>query len=251
MSPAVTFKEVLKFGNCYAGKVLKEIKSATAKDDNDFLVKTVCLFFFAKAYKSFQVFQLLWEKGFTEDAQIIARTIFEIMLQTKYISEEPLKLSTLFIDFDGFARYRWFEKISKLNSSIKVPQNLKSEYDRVKANYEKSKNKNHWWGESIKWLAKETDCEEWYVSLYRQQSELVHSGVFSINEYIEEGKTGLNVICGPSRSDDISIPRDATLFFVTVASSTALSFGVKGSITEIDKEEWGRLFGVDILKFKG
>ena len=56
------------------------------------------LFFFCKAYKSYQAIQLLWQNGFVEDAYNLARSIYEIRLQVILISGDPVQRSKLFTD---------------------------------------------------------------------------------------------------------------------------------------------------------
>lgn len=50
--------------------------------------QAVTHFFFCKAYKTYQAFALLYITGCIEDAEVLSRTIFELLLQAKFIRHE-------------------------------------------------------------------------------------------------------------------------------------------------------------------
>ena len=83
-----------------AEKIKNNSKHLIASDEEELLYKGAMLFFFSKAYKSYQAIKTLWENGFAEDAFVLARTIFEIALQARYMTKEPRTRARLFFEHD-------------------------------------------------------------------------------------------------------------------------------------------------------
>ncbi len=227
-------------------KIVAKADCLSASDNEEFVYKASMFFFFCKAYKSYQAIRLLFREGFPEDAFILARSIFEISLQAQYMKEDPKPRARLFAEHDPVMRYRYYEKLKKLGDTLLVPaiegrkeelSELKQHYDRLKGNYPESRG---WWGNSLAWLAKHLgrNMEIRYAAIYWMQSNLSHSGAPSVKDYMDEQKTGLKVNCYPSRSRDVMVPQEATLFFLSIAQLTAeaLELDVSNDVDEAWKE---------------
>ncbi|MEE8484540.1 MAG: DUF5677 domain-containing protein [Nitrospinota bacterium] len=80
-------------------KIVRKLDSLEITQDEDFLFKNAMLFFFCKAYKSYQAIYLLWEKGFEEDAIALTRTLFELTLQSHYMKSAPKERALLFAEY--------------------------------------------------------------------------------------------------------------------------------------------------------
>lgn len=241
-------KQVFEIGNNLAEKIVRNAKSLASADEDEVLYGASMLFFFCKAYKSYQAIQALWEKGFAEDAYILTRTIFEIHLQAEYMCAEPKNRARLFVEHDPVVRHRWFRRLKSLGDSDLAktidPQALaemENESKRVEANY---KNSHNWWGNTIYWLANQLGKHVLYAGIYWKQSNLVHSGILSTKEYLDGGQNILTAKCYPSKSEDLAVPRESTLFFLEIAGQTAKALGVDAAL-EIDRGKWGELFGVN------
>lgn len=217
-----------------AEKFLSQVTSVAASDPEEFAYKGAMLFFFCKAYKSFQATHRLWREGFEEDALILVRTIFELALQSRYMHEDPKPRARLFTEHDPVVRYRYYLKLKELSDrkmlgSIQVPesdlQEMQGYYEKLKDRYPEYRG---WWGDSIGWLArhfgKETEVR--YVAIYWMQSSFVHSGVTSVRKYLGDEKTGLKIRCYPNHSDEIMVPQEATLWFIDVMKHASDALGV-------------------------
>lgn len=228
MQPKHEIEQMFQIGVDLAKKVVDEVSSLTASDAEEFNYRGSMFFFFCKAYKSYQATRVLWREGFAEDAFIIARTIFELALQARYMKEDPKPRSRLFTEHDPVARYRYYLKLKKsgdttfilaIESRKQELLELKQRYDRLKAKYPENKG---WWGQSIARLAKDLgkNMEMQYAKIYWIQSNLVHSGAPSAKEYMKEEQGALKINCYPAPSDEVMIPLEATLCFLDIVGHT-------------------------------
>ena len=153
-----------KIGMDLAEKVMTKRQSLTpmpALDEEDAVYKETMVFFFCKAYKSYQAIKVLWREGFAEDAFILTRTLFEIALQEGYMKLDPKPRARLFTEYDPVMRYRFYQKLKKLPDANMLQAIgsrahdllvLKQQHDRLKTKYPEGKS---WLGEPIAWLARQ------------------------------------------------------------------------------------------------
>src|SRR5712692_7289633 len=83
-----------------AEELLDDVLKKDIGDPNTFErdCKSSILFFFCKAYKSYQAIYHLWYSGFDQDAGIINRTLFELLLQATWINHDSKTNAPLFQD---------------------------------------------------------------------------------------------------------------------------------------------------------
>jgi len=220
-------------------------------------------FFFCKAYKSYQAFALLCECGFVEDAEILSRTIFEVWMQAQYMSTDPRELVRKFAEYDRVRRYLQYWRlklvdsdrarviVSKLESDSSFP-GLKQQYDRMSGQFLKTNRKkgdspedfaSNWWGGSIRWLAKQTQVDDIYVSVYGAQSDLVHSSSGSMDEYVTKTEDEWLAKCYPdgNHSDLPTTVRWASIFFLGISKQVndawklGLEQEIGATLSEIEK----------------
>lgn len=244
MQPEHKSDQVFQIGVDLAEKIVVNVKSLTALDEEELAYKGSMFFFFCKAYKSYQAIRVLWREGFAEDAFILTRTIFELALQARYMKEDPKPRARLFAEQDPVMRYRYYLNLKKLGDAdltqgIEIENRkqelseLKQQYERHKAKYPEGKG---WWGKSIAWLARHLgkEMEIRYVAIYWMQSNLAHSGTTSVKEYMADNKGGLKINCYPSHSDEKTFPLEATLHFLDIMGHTTESLGINLK-DEVDK----------------
>lgn len=150
---------MFQIGLDLAEKVVAKMSSLNALDEEEFVYKGAIFFFFCKAYKSYQAVRVLWREGFAEDAFILARTIFELALQVRYMVEDPKPRARLFAEHDPVVRYRYYQRLKRLGDTdlIKAIESREEELLGLKQNYDRFKDKypegKGWWGKNIAWLA--------------------------------------------------------------------------------------------------
>jgi len=263
MEPAEVLERVDQYMNAgkdLAEKLVQRTPTLRAKGRTDIAHKSAMLFFFAKAYKTYQALHVLLSAGFEEDGLILVRSLYEIMLQCRYMAEDPERHAQQFLKFDPVSTWRWYEKLCRANPRFAqslAPESLgdlertKVLYDRYSSEFPKTG--HHWWGMSLASLAKHVDqgtgespTYGWYVGAYHQYSEMVHSGVTSAKGYLLKGVHATYVACYPRFTQKAAMPaQDATLYFIDVVglASEALGVDLKCELKRA-LEEYGRLSAV-------
>lgn len=235
-------ERMFRIGVDLAEKIVTKATNLTASDEEEFAYRGSMFFFFCKAYKSFQAVWFLFKEGFSEDAFILTRTIFELSLQAQYVKADPKPRARLFVEHDPVARYRYYEQLKKmgdidLTRAIEIRNEdlaaLKQQHDGLHGRYPKGKG---WWGQSIAWLARHLgkEMEMRYAAIYWLQSNLTHTAASSMKDYLNEQKDGIKVNCYPTPSDDLMVPQEATLFFLNIIRLTeeALSLNLSTRVNE-------------------
>jgi len=129
----------------------------------------VLLFFFRKAHRTFRAVELLWRNEYSEDAYTLARSIYEIRLQSIYIGGDPPKRSKQFMDhffkaglgtlqiikrhFPNERKlHEWEANLRKAAGQERVAL-LNDPIDAERAT------KKKWWGSGIKQLLEKLDAD--------------------------------------------------------------------------------------------
>ncbi len=219
-----------ELGHSIGEWVKANVHDLRAPDGEEFAYRATQFFFFCKCYKTYQAVVLLWRSGFAEDSVILARSLFEIVLQSKYITLDPLRRTRMYLEFDVVDRMRTYERIrasgdksliDAVESQPEALKDLKAFYKQVKTTYKK----NHWWGKSIHWLSQQVGLESLYYTMYWEQAGLSHSAGTAINRYIAESTNGLLVSCDPGNEKPPRIPMGATWALFVVAQQLSLAIG--------------------------
>jgi hypothetical protein len=222
------------------GGLLAEIKPELATLDAaspEYGRKTSTAFFLAKAFKTYKAINLLVEHNYHQDAALLARTIFEILLQIRYVSDAAER-GERFLKHDPVDRYYFYMKLSKFPDLVKGIANrgaeleaLKDQFDELEADYAKNKG---WWGSDLRSLAESLGCEKDYLRVYPLYSTLVHSTSTSVKHYVQAIDHRLELDVGPSGlGRSLAGFEIATGFVLLVAHVTAAAWGLADSAAEL------------------
>ncbi len=181
-------------------------------------------FFFCKAYKTYQAIALLSDAGFVEDAEVLSRTLFELFLQAEWMSTKPKEMARSFVEHAAVRNYNLYLRIktlqgaridavvSRIESQPSELAKLKQLYDQFKLKFLRPGRRianspnglaDNWWGHSVRWLAEKVGVEELYATVYWSQSDLVHTGSTSINDYLKwNNKDGWQANCYPNPQNE-------------------------------------------------
>jgi len=212
----------------------------TGRDRNEVLYKMLATFFFAKGWKTFQSIYLLCSRQFAEDAAILVRSIFEMVVNLLYISKDPQNRALLFVEFDYIERQKRLDRLSKspddpwgqaLLKSVDPAtiETLVSEYNRVRARYPKDW---LWSGESTKKMASDVGLAFHYDWIYWVLSDLAHTSPRAVKEYISGGRDGLTVGVESTEKDIDRVWFTACRYFLILVDkkNEALGLGFDDSI---------------------
>jgi hypothetical protein len=186
----------------------------------------VVFFFFCKAYKTFQAFGTLCKAGFIEDAEVLARTIFELFLQANWLEADPNTNARLFFEHAPVKEYVSYLRLKRCENSPtikRVVELLESKKQEKLAEAEKRYDASHaqflkpgvkvakrpddisdnWWNGSVHWLAVKLKIEDQYAFVYASQSDLVHTGSKVILQYLKPTEDGIVANCYPTPGEEL------------------------------------------------
>lgn len=202
--------------------------------------RTIIIFFVAKAYRTLRAISYLCSRGYGEDAGILLRSLFEIVVNALYI-EDNEELAQRYADFEAIYVYRLsvdpaLKGVYKSLSEDKVRE-IGEDYKRAQDKH-KYKDKRNWSGKPIKKMAEKVGLGEAYAYLYVLMSQLTHSTVDSSRYYLQEDKVRSVVRVKLSPSYNL-IPEDlltagALMLYIVRQWSNQFNLGIETKIQEID-----------------
>lgn len=247
MSEQIQADELFKIGRRLAEVFLGKLRETGRLGNTEH--QRAMLFFFCKAYKSYQAVQLLWQNGFVEDAYTLARSIYEIRLQVILMSGDPVQRSKLFTDHWFKTGYGTLQIMKR--QFPKRDEELKQGEGDIRAGATASGRtgllhdaeaaersiRKKWWGGSIKGLLKQLnvglevtckslnqirqwDYETEYDIIYSQLSDYTHSGVRLFHKFLTEE------CYRPTKSAAILVPFSVTDWLSQIVGYAARAFQI-------------------------
>ena len=238
-------KEIFQVGIDLAEKIIAKTQEISGSVD-EVRYKHIMQYFFSKSYKTFQAVQLLCEKGYEQDASILSRTIYEIVLQACFMAQNPEERVRLWKNHHAILRYRKYLKLKEAGDqkTVKAIESREPEFTKLKTFYDEHKQeysrKDNWWGDTIKWLSQQfgDGISLWYNTVYPMESDLVHSGATAINQYISKDEECLTVDCYPTSQISAKVPVNATMYFLDVMKPVVEAFNLDPEIEEDVKDAY-------------
>lgn len=168
-------------------------------------------FTLGKAFKTHEAILLLCKNGFGEDAFMLSRTLFELMVMTLYIlADETEDRLMRYVEHDWVTRKQMFDYIAtkdellktlneKIDSDATEPEVLAT----IEAEYQRVMDKYHydikgWSDKSIKGMAEDVGRGDAYKTVYKLQSIMDHTSSRSMNEYMQHDQAGTIINVGPN-----------------------------------------------------
>lgn len=203
-----TYKELFSFNHqlklIVDEYLKKEIKNIGPKD-------ALVAFTLAKAYKTHSAVMVLSEEGYGEDASILNRTIFELLVTLLYVLKDPTdERAYRYYSFDWILREKMFkyaeqkpELLLQIEQRTLKPKMGDVSLNEIKnmANKVQKKFKykgNNWSDKSIGEMAKEVNKEGQYKTMYRLSSQHAHSPSRVMNDYVRRTENGFINFAGIS-----------------------------------------------------
>ncbi|MBU1026552.1 MAG: hypothetical protein KKA31_02360 [Candidatus Margulisbacteria bacterium] len=167
-------------------------------------LQNVIGFLSTKAFKTYVSIYLLCLNGAGQDAEILLRSLIEILINIKYLLKTDSDTrSNMYFDFFDFKTAR---DIEKLKNDPRIGKRLKEHEERYNERKEKYlekydiKNKISWSGVFLSDMAKNADLTEIYNKAYNFSSNMVHSNILCSPEYIKTVEGHIDFDAGPSFS---------------------------------------------------
>lgn len=217
--------------------ITTSLKKLDEDNIQDFFYKGIVVYVSWKSLKSYLAIMYLLDKGFLEDANIILRSMFEILVTILFIKQNPKKRALQYLEYSYVEKHRLIETITDMAGDPKNAARLREieqEYLRIKDNY---KNKSSWSGLSIREMSKKVGLEDLYNMLYRFHSQFVHTSPEAMKSYIQNIQKGFMINLEPINDN----------FFVGIISENC---EILLQLTEIFENTFdlGRSKEIDALK---
>jgi hypothetical protein len=197
-----------------------------AWDDNNHFSK-ILLVFLAKNLHRLQSILILCKRGFAKDAIPLLRSMFEELVDLKYMYVDKKRIEDYF-NYDTYIRLKLGrilldhggkrvdkEKIKARNDE------LEKEWDKVKNKFIDKKGKVHrrWTCKGVADVSSEVGLGEAYLYIFGYLSNYIHSNAISANDYVL-GRDGNNVVIEIGTSPQLvrEVLPTASIFFVDILS---------------------------------
>ncbi|MCF7815753.1 MAG: DUF5677 domain-containing protein [Candidatus Pacebacteria bacterium] len=166
-------------------------------------------FVLGKGFKTYEAVLLLCRSGYGEDAFVLTRSLFELMVTNAYVLDDATEDTLLrYMNYDWVTRKEMYDYIAsvpdllaQLNAEIAsgkrintIPE-VEAEYQRVKAKYSY---RNGWSDKSIKGMSEAVGRTDMYSTVYRMQCTVGHTDARSMNDYVHLTDEGTILNIGPN-----------------------------------------------------
>ena len=195
------------------------------KNEEERLYKGIALYFFAKGRKTYQSIKLLCLDKLAEDASVLTRSLFEMVVDLVYVGQEPSR-RVLYCEYEIIQKVKlhrkleegkkkndpWCIKILASKGQAQLEAELK-EYERVKGNYP---NKDRWSGESRKDIAEKIGMGWQYNYVYFILSALAHTSPTAVDSYLRFNTSGTLEYRNSEPGDVERVWNTASIYFLII-----------------------------------
>ncbi len=210
------------------------------------LYKILLLFFFRKSWKTFCSIHLLCKHQFAEDAGILTRSLFDLVVTLLYIGKAPAERAVLYCEYGIVLKEQLHETLSRqpedpwrqrilASKSPEARTKDREDYERVIKNYP---NRYKWSGLTTKAMAGDVGLGWHYDFVYYQLSEFAHTGPNGVNTYMEFDKGNGLSFKGCTTEDIDRIWTTASVYFLIVLDQVddVFKLGIEEEIKAIDRD---------------
>jgi len=174
--------------------------------------KRALLFFLCKALKTSRAIASLQQSGFPEDAQILARTVYELRLQALYLADDP-KIRV--------PQFRVHEQKSQMKGLRRFLASGNVQGHPKKVNV-RGLREGDWWGPGgLRQIAKHLGMESDYDITYWLFSGYVHSSSRVLSRYWKQSKEGAELSHKPTKGDDLHVASKVTQWLLEILDCSA------------------------------
>lgn len=251
MSVSTEIKAILDLNNELRG-LAESVLSQHPHPDS--LVKGHALLSFGKAYKTHVAILILCEKGYGEDAAILARSLFELAVSTLYVyGDESGIAAKRYFEYDWIIREGMYDYLlskeetkkgleeqiaASENGEMRIEEIRKRAAD-VRAGYTPDElRRNTWSGKSIKKMAEEVGREDSYRTIYSLQCNMAHSAVSMANDYVKEVEGEITMDISPSENwvTQTLVASMDFFYFITRTWNSVFELGLEEKLDDLEKK---------------
>lgn len=205
---------------------------------------------FGKGYKTYSAILLLCHNGYGQDALVLARTLFELTINTLYIFSDSTDCRVgRYFAYQSVLRKKAIEYylrdeqltqklIARFKEKAKgeTIESVQQRANEVQKQYKYTNNRWSKYGLSV--MAKEVGLEHVYKTLYKVQNDLVHSTVGGIDDYLLFENQELTVKIGSDYKwiEQCLVTNLHMFSLLTGQFSLYFSLGKDAELQELSKE---------------
>jgi len=170
-------------------------------------------FFFIKAYKTAKAVVFLFQEGYPEDAFVLVRTIFEILVNSCYVFEsDSTKRARAFENYGKFRRKNKIEIVIDLYRKKMIEnkefeeelKKLEAECNNLEKDYQISEAKALWHNKNLEDRSRDVGLVDLYNTLYHMCSLYCHSSWASSRSFFFETDKGWFFGIKPDSDEELS-----------------------------------------------
>ncbi len=216
-------------------------------------------FALGKAYKTHGAIIFLCAQGYGEDAAILTRSLFDLSITLLYILKDQTNKRVLrYFNYDSIIRKKIFDYVKDIPTYAKLfrerklhPKHGDTSIEEVEKYAKLAQEKYNysrmgWSDKPIRQMAEEIGRIRIYQTIYYLQSNISHSAVRTMNDYIKFHNKGYTVDMGQSENwvqEDLIASFDFFLAIVNRCNKT-LRLGIAKQLNYLSKRylaEVGRI----------
>lgn len=206
-------------------------------------------FAIAKGYKTHGAVLFLSKQGYGEDASILTRSLFDLLINLLYIqAEQTDDRAYRYFQYDWILRKKMFDYASekseimgKIQERTNNPQPNDTTIQEVEEQAKLAQQKNNyndrgWSDKSLHDMAKEVGRIEAFKTIYRLQCQLDHNAPRSVNEYAKQsqGEIVFKVFQGENWVEE-SLVIDFDFYYqIVVAFNSHFKAGFETEILDLE-----------------
>ncbi len=163
-------------------------------------------FVLCKTIKTQRSIILLCQNGLGQDAFMLERTLFELMVISLYIDlDKTGERLDRYMAYDHVTRKKLYNYVGMREELLKDPRATPEVFKTIEENYKEATDQYDykglaWSDKTIEEMAREINRWEAYKTVYKLQCILGHSEARSINEYVKEEDGVLVLDCSPNEN---------------------------------------------------
>lgn len=206
-------------------------------------------FAIGKGYKTHGAVLLLSKQGYGEDASILARSLFDLLINLLYIQADQTDgRAYRYFRYDWILRKKMFtyvlgkpEIMDKIKERVNSPQPNDTTIQEVEeqarlAQQKYNYNEIGWSDKSLHDMAKGVGRIDAYKTAYRLQCQLDHNAARSVNEYAKQSQGGVVFDVGQSENwveESLVIAFDL-YYSIIVAFNSHFKAGFDAEISDLE-----------------
>jgi len=235
-----------------ADRIIDKGISLLVGKEVDSTLKEVMLYHFVRSVKLLKSIKILCGAGYATEANVLLRSMLNLVFNIGWIVNRKVeKRIQRFIEFEPVKKYLNGEKLKKFG---RIPKEEKKKYKNFfKKEYEEYLKKYNitekgdlfskgWSGKSLEEMAREIRAAPDYHILYDPLSDLEHTGVHSIGQFLRKTEEARIMLIEPNEEGVANSLLTSLHYFLKILEISVQIFDLDSRDIQEDIEEHCKLY---------